>query len=95
VLSGFESGALTTATLSLTAQPWGGYIYHLLAFGDRALVAADSGSELLVVDASTPTQPRTIRTIDNYGYVSNLQKHGDLAIVSSGYDGVQVVDVRR
>jgi hypothetical protein len=94
VLSGFELGALTTATLPLTAEPWGGYIYHLLAFGDRALVAADSGSELVVVDASTPTQLKTVRTIDAHGYVSSLQKHGDLAIVASGYDGAQVVDVR-
>ena len=95
VLSGLDAGSLQTGRLSLTAQPWGGYIYHLTAFGDRALVASSSGSELVVVDAATPTQPKALRTIDTIGYVSNLQRHGDLAIVSSGYDGAQVVDVRR
>ena len=97
VLSGLDAGALQTATLSLKCpERWGGYVYHLAAFGDRVLVAADSGSELLVVDAATPTQPKTVRTIDTFGYTMNLQKHGDLAIISSvSYDGAQVVDVRR
>jgi hypothetical protein len=95
VLSGLDTGALQVRQIDLGAGgPWGGGVRHLVAFDDRALVQLGWQGELAIVDAANAAAPRVAQTVETIGHIAAIQRHGDQAILSSGYDGVQIVQVR-
>ena len=92
VLSNLSGGALQASTLETGTDVSLGYLRRLLAFGKRALVGSQYYlDDLLIVDASAA--PRVVRKVNVNGSLYDIQKYGDRALLSLGYDGLQVVDV--
>jgi hypothetical protein len=95
VLSDLSSGALHASTLELASpEPYGAYVNQLLAVGTRALVGIGYGRGLSIVE-SAGEAPREVSTLDTAEPPLNVERHGDLAILSLGYKGVRVVDLTR
>ncbi|HMJ14608.1 MAG TPA: beta-propeller domain-containing protein, partial [Polyangiaceae bacterium] len=93
-LSDLQSGAIHPATLEVASGFSYGEINQLLAFGKRALVASAYGNDdLTLVDSADGGVPRVLRKVNVTGSLYEARKHGNLALLSLGYDGLQVVDV--
>src|SRR5690606_41172058 len=74
-------------------SPYGGYVGQVVAFGQRVAYVNGMGDGVVIADTSDAKTPAYVRTVPVDGYIRQLHGHGDLAIVSSGYDGVQLIDV--
>ncbi|HLV19956.1 MAG TPA: beta-propeller domain-containing protein [Polyangiaceae bacterium] len=94
VVGGIEDGALVTSTFDASDDsPYGGYVGQVVAFGQRVAYVNGMGDGVVIADTSDAKKPAYVRTVPVDGYIRQLHGHGDLAIVSSGYDGVQLIDV--
>jgi hypothetical protein len=94
VLSGLASGELHAATLPIANELSYGQINHLLAFGQRALVGSMYyADDLTVIDATNAAAPSVQRKVNVVGQLSDMQKYGNLALLSLGSDGAQVIDM--
>jgi hypothetical protein len=95
VLSGLGSGAFQASTLDIESRdPYGASISMLLAVGTRALVGVGYGRGFSIIESAGGT-PRELRTVSTAGYPMDVERHGNLAILSLGYEGVRVVDMSR
>ncbi len=95
VLSGLDDGNFVVAQANIKNEtPWGGYVQALGAYGSRALLSTGYNGDLVVLNAENRKAPVVEQTIDVAGYVREITIANGVGVVSLGYDGVEMVDLR-
>jgi hypothetical protein len=92
VVAGLSSGNFAAGEVTVQGGDYW-LVNALQASGQRAILSAGWRGELTVVDGADAASPAVVKEVAIQGYVSDLDVAGDLAVVSLGMDGVQVVDL--
>ena len=97
VLGGFAQGAFEEGYITVEdseANNWYGFWGSppVYAYGTRALLAGQG--ELVIIDASSPTDPQLVKRLPAIGAVRYVEVHEENALLTFGQQGVQWVDLR-
>lgn len=96
VLGGFDNGELIEGHLTVEDKDnnqWYGFWGSppVYAYGTRALL--DGQSDLAVIDASNPAEPKLVKRVPRIGYLSYVEVHENNALLTLGQQGVQWLDL--
>ena len=97
VLGGFDKGELIEGHLTVEDKDnnqWYGFWGQppVYAHGTRALL--DGQSDLAVIDASNPAEPKIVKRVPRIGYLSYVEVHENDALLTLGQQGVQWLDLQ-
>jgi hypothetical protein len=96
VLGGFAQGELIEGHLTVEDKDnnqWYGFWGSppVYASGHRALL--DGQSDLAIIDASDPAEPKLVKRVPRIGYLSYVEVHENNALLTLGQQGVQWLDL--
>lgn len=69
------------------------FVESLASDGNGMLYACCGEGGLVLLDVSTPAEPRILGTLDTLGYTEDVAFYGDYAVLADGPLGLQVADV--
>ncbi len=69
------------------------FVESLVSDGNGTLYACCGEGGLVLLDVSSPAEPRILGTLDTLGYTEDVALDGDYAILADGPLGLQVADI--
>jgi hypothetical protein len=94
VFGGIRSDELEMGSIELeTGDSYYGRFDHLVASGQRVVVAAGFRGKLTVVDAADVSDPNVVRQAEVLGWIEDLDVDSGIAVAAMGYDGIQTIRI--